>query len=133
MATLKIYDSIRQFVVAYLRNEQDKDLQAFNLKFDEYYLESSLYTNGYVEETVQRLMGRRQNLRTRRRTVNQVHRLRRRQDRVMRKAMVATPPLCRTWPTTSEIQARLYQGGEHPGHRPPRHHRPRAGSVEKPM
>ena len=37
------YDNIRQFAVAYLRNEQDKDLQAFNLKFDEYYLESSLY------------------------------------------------------------------------------------------
>ncbi|GAA3997112.1 arginine--tRNA ligase [Comamonas faecalis] len=49
-------DNIRQFAVAYLRNEQDKDLQAFNLKFDEYYLESSLYGNGYVEETVQRLI-----------------------------------------------------------------------------
>ncbi len=50
------YDNIRNFAVAYLRNEQDKDLQAFNLKFDEYYLESSLYTNGYVEDTVQRLI-----------------------------------------------------------------------------
>ncbi len=50
------YDNIRQFAVAYLRNEQDKDLQAFNLKFDEYYLESSLYTNGHVEDTVQRLI-----------------------------------------------------------------------------
>ena len=50
------YDNIRQFAVAYLRNELDKDLQAFNLKFDEYYLESSLYTNGYVEDTVKRLM-----------------------------------------------------------------------------
>lgn len=50
------YDNIRQFAVAYLRNEQDKDLQAFNLKFDQYYLESSLYTNGYVDETVQRLI-----------------------------------------------------------------------------
>ncbi|MFG5780107.1 arginine--tRNA ligase [Comamonas sp. J-3] len=50
------YDNIRQFAVAYLRNEQDKDLQAFNLKFDEYYLESSLYTNGYVEDTVKRLI-----------------------------------------------------------------------------
>jgi arginyl-tRNA synthetase len=43
------YDNIRQFAVAYLRHEQDKDLQAFNLKFDEYYLESSLYTSGRVE------------------------------------------------------------------------------------
>ena len=50
------YDNIRQFAVAYLRNEQDKDLQAFNLHFDEYYLESSLYTNGYVEDAVQRLI-----------------------------------------------------------------------------
>ncbi|NMM75342.1 arginine--tRNA ligase [Acidovorax sp. SRB_24] len=49
-------ESIRQFAVAYLRNEQDKDLQAFNLKFDEYYLESSLYTSGRVEATVQRLI-----------------------------------------------------------------------------
>ena len=50
------YDNIRNFAVAYLRNEQDKDLQAFNLKFDEYYLESSLYTHGYVEDTVKRLI-----------------------------------------------------------------------------
>ena len=50
------YDNIRQFAVAYLRNEQDKDLQAFNLKFDQYYLESSLYENGQVEETVKRLI-----------------------------------------------------------------------------
>ena len=49
-------DSIRQFAVAYLRNEQDKDLQAFNLKFDEYYLESSLYTSGRVEATVNKLV-----------------------------------------------------------------------------
>jgi len=47
---------IRQFAVAYLRNEQDKDLAAFNLKFDEYYLESSLYERGLVAETVQRLV-----------------------------------------------------------------------------
>ncbi len=50
------YDNIRQFAVAYLRNEQDKDLQAFNLKFDQYYLESSLYANGHVDATVQRLV-----------------------------------------------------------------------------
>ncbi|WP_027996350.1 arginine--tRNA ligase [Simplicispira psychrophila] len=49
-------ESIRQFAVAYLRNEQDKDLQAFNLKFDEYYLESSLYTSGRVEATVNKLI-----------------------------------------------------------------------------
>ena len=49
-------DGIRQFAVAYLRREQDKDLQAFRLKFDEYYLESSLYDSGRVEATVQRLI-----------------------------------------------------------------------------
>ena len=49
-------ESIRQFAVAYLRNEQDKDLQAFNLKFDEYYLESSLYTSGRVDATVDKLV-----------------------------------------------------------------------------
>ncbi|WP_295853471.1 arginine--tRNA ligase [uncultured Xylophilus sp.] len=50
------YDNIRQFAVAYLRNEQDKDLQAFALHFDQYYLESSLYTSGRVEATVNRLV-----------------------------------------------------------------------------
>ena len=49
-------ESIRNFAVAYLRHEQDKDLQAFNLKFDEYYLESSLYTSGRVEAAVKRLI-----------------------------------------------------------------------------
>ena len=49
-------DGIRQFAVAYLRHEQDKDLQAFRLKFDRYYLESSLYAEGRVEATVQRLI-----------------------------------------------------------------------------
>ena len=49
-------ESVRQFAVAYLRAEQDKDLLAFQLKFDEYYLESSLYTSGRVEATVSRLI-----------------------------------------------------------------------------
>ncbi|MBK9572155.1 MAG: arginine--tRNA ligase [Rhodoferax sp.] len=48
--------SISNFAVAYLRHEQDKDLQAFNLKFDEYYLESSLYTSGRVDQTVNKLV-----------------------------------------------------------------------------
>ena len=49
-------NAIREFAVAYLRREQDLDLQAFNLKFDNYYLESSLYTSGRVEQAV-KLMG----------------------------------------------------------------------------
>ena len=48
-------DGIRQFAVAYLRHEQDLDLQAFAVKFDNYYLESSLYTTGKVDATVRRL------------------------------------------------------------------------------
>jgi arginyl-tRNA synthetase len=48
-------ESIRRFAVAALRREQDVDLQAFGVKFDNYYLESSLYTEGRVEATVQRL------------------------------------------------------------------------------
>lgn len=49
-------DSIRQFAVAYLRHEQDLDLQAFGLKFDNYFLESSLYQTGAVEATVAKLL-----------------------------------------------------------------------------
>ncbi len=49
-------DGIRQFAVAYLRHEQDLDLQAFSVKFNQYYLESSLYTSGRVEQTVQKLI-----------------------------------------------------------------------------
>jgi arginyl-tRNA synthetase len=49
-------DGMRQFAVAYLRHEQDLDLQAFAVKFDHYYLESSLYTSGRVEATVNRLV-----------------------------------------------------------------------------
>ena len=48
-------DSIRQFAVAYLRHEQDLDLQAFGVRFDNYFLESSLYSSGRVEQTVARL------------------------------------------------------------------------------
>jgi arginyl-tRNA synthetase len=50
-------ESIRRFGVTYLRNEQDIDLQAFGVKFDNYYLESSLYSDGKVEAAVQALVG----------------------------------------------------------------------------
>jgi arginyl-tRNA synthetase len=49
-------DAIRRFAVEELRKEQDKDLQAFGVKFDVYFLESSLYTKGNVDATVQRLV-----------------------------------------------------------------------------
>ena len=49
-------DGIAKFAVAYLRHEQDLDLQAFGVHFDHFYLESSLYTDGRVEDTVRRLV-----------------------------------------------------------------------------
>jgi arginyl-tRNA synthetase len=49
-------DSVRRFAVAALRQEQDTDLKAFGVCFDHYYLESSLYTDGRVEATVQKLV-----------------------------------------------------------------------------
>ncbi len=45
-------DHVRQFAVRELRAEQDRDLQAFGVYFDTYFLESSLYTDGSVERTV---------------------------------------------------------------------------------
>jgi len=48
-------DAMRAFAVAALRHEQDLDLQAFGVKFDTYYLESSLYTDGRVDKTVEAL------------------------------------------------------------------------------
>lgn len=48
-------ESIRQFAVAYLRNEQDIDLKTFGVQFDCYYLESSLYTDGSVAQIVEDL------------------------------------------------------------------------------
>ena len=48
-------DGMRQFAVAYLRHEQDLDLKAFDVQFDNYYLESSLYTSGKVDAAVQKL------------------------------------------------------------------------------
>ncbi|MFC3284388.1 arginine--tRNA ligase [Litchfieldella rifensis] len=49
-------DAIREFAVAYLRREQDLDLKAFGVEFDVYFLESSLYDDGKVEATVERLI-----------------------------------------------------------------------------
>ena len=43
---------VRRYAVAYLRNEQDADLRALGVKFDNYYLESSLYSDGLVKEAV---------------------------------------------------------------------------------
>jgi len=48
-------EAIRAYAVAALRREQDRDLEAFGVRFDCYYLESSLYTDGRVDATVARL------------------------------------------------------------------------------
>ena len=48
-------ESIKNFSIAYLRNEQDQDLTAFRTKFDVYTLESSFYHNGKIESVVERL------------------------------------------------------------------------------
>jgi arginyl-tRNA synthetase len=49
-------EAVREFAVRALRAEQDLDLQAFGVKFDTYYLESSLYTDGKVQQAVDRLV-----------------------------------------------------------------------------
>jgi arginyl-tRNA synthetase len=49
-------DGVRRFAVAELRKEQDADLQAFGVKFDKYFLESSLYTDGKVDTTANALV-----------------------------------------------------------------------------
>ncbi|MBE2292906.1 MAG: arginine--tRNA ligase [Xanthomonadales bacterium] len=51
-------DAIRRFAVAWLRNEQNQDLAAFGVDFDVYFLESSLYADGKVEETVRELVAK---------------------------------------------------------------------------
>src|SRR5258705_562166 len=49
-------DALRRFAVQELRKEQDRDMQAFGVTFDTYYLESSLYSDGRVEKTVRELV-----------------------------------------------------------------------------
>jgi arginyl-tRNA synthetase len=50
------FDAVRKFAVRELRKEQDRDLQAFGVKFDVYFLESSLYSDGRVDDTIKRLV-----------------------------------------------------------------------------
>jgi arginyl-tRNA synthetase len=48
-------EHIREFAVAWLRHEQDLDLQAFDVRFDVFSLESDLYAEGRVADVVRRL------------------------------------------------------------------------------
>ncbi|CAH2030861.1 arginine--tRNA ligase [Trichlorobacter ammonificans] len=50
-------EAIRRFAVAWLRREQDEDLKAFDVRFDNYFLESSLYSDGKVDAAVATLIG----------------------------------------------------------------------------
>ena len=49
---IKDTQAVRRYAVAFLRNEQDADLKALGVAFDNFYLESSLYTEGRVERAV---------------------------------------------------------------------------------
>jgi arginyl-tRNA synthetase len=49
-------DAVRAFAVAALRHEQDLDLKAFEVKFENYFLESSIYTDGLVDKTIATLI-----------------------------------------------------------------------------
>ncbi len=49
-------ETVREFAVRALRAEQDLDMQAFGVRFDTYYLESSLYSDGKVGHAVDRLV-----------------------------------------------------------------------------
>lgn len=50
-------DAMRHFAVKVLRAEQDRDLGDFRVRFDHYFLESSLYASGTVDSTVEALKG----------------------------------------------------------------------------
>ncbi len=47
--------AVRRFAVATLRHQQDLDLESIGVRFDHFYLESSLYEDGRVEATVRAL------------------------------------------------------------------------------
>jgi arginyl-tRNA synthetase len=48
-------DAFRKFAVKLLRAEQDRDLSAFHVHFNQYFLESSLYDEGRVAATIEGL------------------------------------------------------------------------------
>jgi arginyl-tRNA synthetase len=54
-ASEEALDAMRRYAVAQLRAEQNRDLEGFGVRFDEFFLESSLYTSGRVEDTIRRL------------------------------------------------------------------------------
>ncbi len=117
-------DGMRLFAVAYLRHEQDLDLRAFDVRFDNYFLESSLYTSGKVDAVVQKLRDAGKTYEHDGALWLEVHGIRRRQgpgDAQGRRQLHLFR--ARRGLSHHQVGARLCPGGEHPGHRPPRHHR----------
>jgi arginyl-tRNA synthetase len=53
--TPEALEAMRVFAVRVLRAGQNRDLDEFRVHFDEFFLESSLYSGGRVEETIRRL------------------------------------------------------------------------------
>ncbi len=116
--------AIREFAVAYLRHEQDMDLQAFGVRFDNYFLESSLYSDGKVLGVVDALADGGQDLRAGRRALAALDRLRRRQgprDAQVRGRLHLLRARRRLPPR--QVAARLRQGDQRAGLGPPRHDR----------
>lgn len=54
-ASPQALEAMRRFAVDALREEQNRDLREFRVVFDSYFLESSLYTDGRVDEVIRRL------------------------------------------------------------------------------
>ena len=113
-------EPIRRFAVAELRKEQDLDLQAFGVRFDIYFLECSLYTDGRVDATVERLVGVGHDVREGRRAVAADHRLRRRQGprdaQVRRRRTRTSCPTSRTTSRSGSAASRAsinVQGSDH--------------------
>ncbi len=123
-------DALRRFAVRELRKEQDRDLQAFGVNFDVYFLESSLYEDGRVDDTVRRARRGRAHLRQGRRALAAHDRLRRRQgsrhaqerrDLHVLRAGRGVP--------RHEVGARVQARHQRAGRRSPQHGDARAGRT----
>ena len=120
-------ESIRRFAVAELRREQDRDLMAFGVRFDNYFLESSLYTDGRVDATVERLTASGKTYEHEGALWLQDHRLRRRQgprDAQVRRRLHVLRARRRV--PRDEVGARIRDGHQRAGLRPPQHGHARA-------
>ena len=124
-------DGIRQFAVAYLRHEQDLDLQAFGLKFDQYFLESSVYAGGQVEAAIARMAAHSYELDGALwlRTTDWGRRQGPRDEEARRLADLLR---ARRGLPHQQVRARLPPVHQHPGQRPPRHRSPACAPACRP-